>query len=167
MLGQTNSDNMNNPYRGKDINKSDSALSTITVSKKKVSIREQAKADRRMKTLIKVSTVDAFQGAEREVIILSTVRSTVPKAKDNESFISSKTRMCVALSRGKRHLFVVGDLHMLKRTNIWSTVIQRIDENGRIFSTDEVDGFLKSPIPVPKLKETANSNANGADEEKI
>jgi hypothetical protein len=167
MLGQANNNNVNNHYRGTDINKTDFVLSTVSVSRKKISNREQAKADRRMKTLIKVSTVDAFQGAEREVIILSTVRSTVPKAKDNESFISSKTRMCVALSRGKRHLFVVGDLHMLKRTNIWSTVIQRIDESGRIFSTDEVDGFLKSPIPVPKLKETAKDHTNGVAEEKI
>ena len=87
-----------------------------------------------MQTLIKVSTVDAFQGAERDVIILSTVRSTAPQASETESFISSKTRMCVALSRGKRHLIIVGDLHMLKQTARWSTVVQRVYESGIIFS---------------------------------
>jgi hypothetical protein len=83
-------------------------------------------------SLIKVSTVDAFQGAERDIIILSTVRSTAPKL-DRESFISSKTRMCVALSRAKRHLFVVGDLKMLRDTPVWSNVIKSIKMHGTIF----------------------------------
>ena len=90
----------------------DFVLNTVRAGKAKKKAAD--KATKRMQTLIKVSTVDAFQGAERDVIILSTVRSTAPHASDNESFISSKTRMCVALSRGKRHLIIVGDLHMLK-----------------------------------------------------
>ena len=149
MLGQKDG----NSYANNRNNRNDFIINSTTIGKKKISKKEQAKAERRMKTLIKVSTVDAFQGAEREIIILSTVRSTVPKTKDKESFISSKTRMCVALSRGKRHLFVVGDLHMLKRTNIWTTVIQRIDQHGTIFSTEQVDRFLNSPIPPQKEKE--------------
>ena len=111
-----------------------------------------------MQTLIKVSTVDAFQGAERDVIILSTVRSTAPHASDNESFISSKTRMCVALSRGKRHLIIVGDLHMLKQTARWSTVVQRVYENGIIFSKKDVEGFLESPIPPRVVDDAEEEN---------
>ena len=48
---------------------------------------------------------------------------------------------CVALSRGKRHLIIVGDLHMLKQTARWSTVVQRVYENGIIFSKKDVEGF--------------------------
>ena len=88
---------------------------------------------------IKVSTVDAFQGAERDIIILSTVRSDVLKL-DRESFISSRTRLCVALSRAKRHLIVVGDMNMLWQAPIWKRVSRIIRESGCIWSGDQ---FLK------------------------
>ena len=135
---------------------SDFVLNTLKAGKMKK--KNAGKATKRMQTLIQVSTVDAFQGAERDIIILSTVRSTAPKANDNESFISSKTRMCVALSRGKRHLIIVGDLHMLKQTARWSTVVQRAYENGIVFSTKEVEGFLESPIPPCVVDDTRDEN---------
>ncbi|MGH0150935.1 UNVERIFIED_CONTAM: hypothetical protein FKN15_060731 [Acipenser sinensis] len=47
---------------------------------------------------VQVSTVDAFQGAENEIIVLSCVRTK------QVGFIDSEKRMNVALTRGKRHL---------------------------------------------------------------
>ncbi|MGH0150325.1 UNVERIFIED_CONTAM: hypothetical protein FKN15_017201 [Acipenser sinensis] len=47
---------------------------------------------------VQVSTVDAFQGAEKEIIVLSCVRTK------QVGFIDSEKRMNVALTRGKRHL---------------------------------------------------------------
>jgi len=47
--------------------------------------------------------VDAFQGGEREVIILSCVRTA------GTGFIDSPRRTNVAITRAKRHLFVVGE----------------------------------------------------------
>ncbi|KAH1170042.1 hypothetical protein KIL84_001027 [Mauremys mutica] len=60
---------------------------------------------------VQVSTVDAFQGAEKEIIVLSCVRTR------QVGFIDSEKRMNVALTRGKRHLLIVGNLACLRREN--------------------------------------------------
>lgn len=59
---------------------------------------------------IEISTVDGFQGREKEAIILSLVRSN-----DNREigFLSEPRRLNVAMTRSKRQLCVVGDLELL------------------------------------------------------
>ncbi|KAM5159698.1 LOW QUALITY PROTEIN: 5'-3' DNA helicase ZGRF1 [Callospermophilus lateralis] len=75
---------------------------------------------------VQVSTVDAFQGAEKEIIILSCVRTR------QVGFIDSEKRMNVALTRGKRHLLIVGNLACLRKNRLWGRVIQHCEgsENG-------------------------------------
>lgn len=65
---------------------------------------------------LKINTVDRFQGMERNIIIVSTVRSNIQtifggKTKPNQDsgFAKSPQRLNVALSRGKRLLIVVGN----------------------------------------------------------
>ncbi|XP_064509900.1 5'-3' DNA helicase ZGRF1 isoform X5 [Pseudopipra pipra] len=75
---------------------------------------------------VQVSTVDAFQGAEKEVIVLSCVRTR------QFGFIDSEKRMNVALTRAKRHLLIVGNLACLSRNKLWGRVIHHCKgrENG-------------------------------------
>ncbi|RLV96717.1 hypothetical protein DV515_00012520 [Chloebia gouldiae] len=75
---------------------------------------------------VQVSTVDAFQGAEREIIVLSCVRTR------HFGFIDSEKRMNVALTRAKRHLLIVGSLSCLSRNRLWGRVIHHCRgwENG-------------------------------------
>ncbi|NXE29056.1 ZGRF1 protein, partial [Ardeotis kori] len=75
---------------------------------------------------VQVSTVDAFQGAEKEIIVLSCVRTR------QMGFIDSEKRMNVALTRAKRHLLIVGNLACLSRNRLWGRVIQHCkgQENG-------------------------------------
>ncbi|XP_074398003.1 5'-3' DNA helicase ZGRF1 isoform X1 [Zonotrichia albicollis] len=75
---------------------------------------------------VQVSTVDAFQGAEREIIVLSCVRTR------HFGFIDSERRMNVALTRAKRHLLIVGSLPCLSRNRLWGRVIHHCRgwENG-------------------------------------
>ncbi|XP_038648115.1 protein ZGRF1-like isoform X3 [Scyliorhinus canicula] len=75
---------------------------------------------------VQVSTVDAFQGAEKEIIILSCVRTR------QLGFIDSEKRMNVALTRGKRHLLIVGNLTCLRNNRLWKRVIHHCEvrENG-------------------------------------
>ncbi|XP_023075736.1 protein ZGRF1 [Piliocolobus tephrosceles] len=70
---------------------------------------------------VQVSTVDAFQGAEKEIIILSCVRTR------QVGFIDSEKRMNVALTRGKRHLLIVGNLACLRKNRLWGRVIQHCE----------------------------------------
>ncbi|KAM6441283.1 5'-3' DNA helicase ZGRF1 isoform 1-T2 [Liasis olivaceus] len=67
---------------------------------------------------VQVSTVDAFQGAEKEIIVLSCVRTR------QVGFIDSEKRVNVALTRGKRHLLIVGNLNCLRKNKLWGRVIQ-------------------------------------------
>uniref|UniRef100_G1S333 5'-3' DNA helicase ZGRF1 n=1 Tax=Nomascus leucogenys TaxID=61853 RepID=G1S333_NOMLE len=70
---------------------------------------------------VQVSTVDAFQGAEKEIVILSCVRTR------QVGFIDSEKRMNVALTRGKRHLLIVGNLACLRKNQLWGRVIQHCE----------------------------------------
>lgn len=61
---------------------------------------------------IEISTVDGFQGREKEVIILTLVRN-------NENFeigfLSEERRLNVAMTRPKKQLCVIGSIEMLQR----------------------------------------------------
>jgi hypothetical protein len=74
-------------------------------------------ADRRAR--LRVGTVDAFQGMEFDVVLLSVVRSSEPvddprpkAALRRYGHLTSDQRMCVAMSRQRRLLLSVGDAAM-------------------------------------------------------
>ena len=74
-----------------------------------------------------VSTVDDFQGDERDIIILSTVRNPENPTKSNPGFILAYQRINVALSRARRMLVMVGNRKYLENKG----VINLPDINGR------------------------------------
>ena len=55
---------------------------------------------------MRISTIDSFQGQEREVIIISLVRSNSDAVI---GFLKDYRRMNVAITRAKERLFVIGD----------------------------------------------------------
>ncbi|RWW83434.1 hypothetical protein BHE74_00008050 [Ensete ventricosum] len=68
---------------------------------------------------LKVGSVEQFQGQEREIIIISTVRSTV-KHNDfdrayNLGFLSNPRRFNVAITRAKSLLIIVGNPHIISK----------------------------------------------------
>ncbi|KAF8469115.1 P-loop containing nucleoside triphosphate hydrolase protein [Kalaharituber pfeilii] len=66
---------------------------------------------------IKVATVDSYQGEENEVILLSLVRSN---SSNIIGFLNVKNRVCVALSRAKKGLYIFGNGRMITHVNeLW------------------------------------------------
>lgn len=65
------------------------------------------------------ATVDSFQGAEMDVIIVSTVRMC------RSDFLEDERRINVALTRAKRHLIMVASDKMVKQSKLWNR-IQRL-----------------------------------------
>ncbi|RPD55542.1 P-loop containing nucleoside triphosphate hydrolase protein [Lentinus tigrinus ALCF2SS1-7] len=72
---------------------------------------------------VKVGSVEEFQGQERRVIIVSTVRSSadllVYDAKFTLGFLSNARRFNVAMTRAKALLVVVGDAAILCVDPLW------------------------------------------------
>ena len=59
---------------------------------------------------IEINTVDAFQGREKDIIIISCVRSNnSSQLKGSLGFLVDKRRMNVAITRPRHFLFVVGN----------------------------------------------------------
>lgn len=74
-----------------------------------------------------VSTVDDFQGDERDIIILSMVRNPENPERSNPGFILAYQRINVALSRARKLLIIVGNRKYLENKG----VIDLPDVHGR------------------------------------
>ncbi|GEQ72686.1 hypothetical protein JCM33374_g6373 [Metschnikowia sp. JCM 33374] len=64
---------------------------------------------------IEVSTIDGFQGREKEAIIVSLVRSN---ESSEVGFLRDFRRLNVAMTRPKRHLCVIGDMELLEKSGV-------------------------------------------------
>ena len=66
---------------------------------------------------VTVSTVDAFQGAERDVVIVSCCRTT------DLGFLASRRRLNVTITRARHHLLVIGSAPALLTDGAWSALL--------------------------------------------
>lgn len=69
---------------------------------------------------LEISSVDSFQGREKDIIIFSCVRAPVGKSI---GFLADVRRMNVAITRAKYSLWIVGNSELLKTNSIWSDLI--------------------------------------------
>ncbi|EIE86296.1 hypothetical protein RO3G_11007 [Rhizopus delemar RA 99-880] len=83
----------------------------------RLSDRLDAMGNNSLTKSVQISTVDAFQGGEKNVIILSTVRTS------ESAFMHNEPRINVALTRAKRHLIILGNRNLLLMNELWSKII--------------------------------------------
>jgi len=84
---------------------------------------------------VEVGTTELFQGRERRVMLISTVRSREKDEVGNDfrfalGFLANYRRTNVALSRAKSMLIVVGNMALLSNDATWHNVIKLVQNMG-------------------------------------
>ncbi|KAG1963131.1 helicase MOV-10 [Pimephales promelas] len=119
------------PYR-KQVEKIRKALNTVTELHKWKEI--------------KVGSVEEFQGQERKVIIVSTVRSSVNYVQMDQDFnigfLSNEKRFNVAMTRAKALLIVVGNPVILSKDPTWQRFIRycELEQGNTGFDYKDAEG---------------------------
>lgn len=76
---------------------------------------------------VRITSIDNFQGEENDIIILSLVRSN---SIGSTGFLKIDNRICVALSRARKGLFVIGNFELLcTESELWRYVVDIMEEN--------------------------------------
>lgn len=78
-----------------------------------------------MGDMLRIATVDNFQGEEAKVIILSTVRSG-----GTPGFLKTKNRINVACSRARDGFYIIGNAETLSQVDMWRDIIDVFDRTG-------------------------------------
>ncbi|KIM34474.1 hypothetical protein M408DRAFT_325870 [Serendipita vermifera MAFF 305830] len=91
---------------------------------------------------VKVGSVEEFQGQERRVIIVSTVRSNLEwvdsDIKHSLGFVATPRRFNVAMTRAQALLIVIGDPNVLSLDPLWRSFLNYIYNSG---------GWTGRPLP--------------------
>lgn len=115
--------------------------------KKLQDIRQYAQKD--LGLPIRLKTVDKFQGMERNIIIVSTVRSDkitnggLQGKNSDIGFAKAPERLNVALSRARRLLIVVGNLNFFESFK---------DKNGNAIYRNAIDIIRKEGLVIADYK---------------
>ncbi|PON32046.1 Helicase SMUBP-2/Hcs1-like [Parasponia andersonii] len=83
---------------------------------------------------LEISTVDGFQGREKEAIIISMVRSN---SKKEVGFLSDRRRMNVAVTRARRQCCLVCDTETVSSDGFLKRLIEYFEEHGEYSSASE------------------------------
>lgn len=80
-----------------------------------------------VKRFITINTVDGFQGQERDIIMISLVRSN---EKGEIGFLRDLRRMNVAMTRARMKLFILGDAETLEGNPFYRDLKKYVDSLG-------------------------------------
>ncbi|EHA8588415.1 putative Regulator of nonsense transcripts 1 [Cocos nucifera] len=83
---------------------------------------------------VEISTVDGFQGREKEAIIISMVRSNLIK---EVGFLSDHRRMNVAVTRARRQCCLVCDAETVSHDSFLKRLVEYFVEHGEYLSASE------------------------------
>lgn len=115
--------------------------------KKLQDVRKYAQND--LNIPVRLKTVDKFQGMERNIVIVSTVRSNkiirngIVEPNSDIGFAKASERLNVALSRARRLLVVVGNLHFFESYK---------DKSGNAIYKNAIDIIRKEGLVIDDYK---------------
>ncbi|NXD75034.1 SETX helicase, partial [Halcyon senegalensis] len=120
-------------------------------SAQKKKIQEQLDKVFRNNSPGEVDTVDAFQGREKDCIIVTCVRANTTKG--SIGFLASLQRLNVTITRARFSLFILGRLKTLMENKDWNELIQDAHKRGAIIETSE-ESYRKDAVKILKLRPT-------------
>lgn len=144
-------------YLGRFTKEDDKQIGIISFYGKQIK-QLRSVAHNHPKLSIRVSTVDRFQGMERNIVIVSMVRSNIIQSSKNQQpnwkrypdlgypkqkslgFAQSPNRLNVALSRAKRLLVIVGNRELFSELEIYQRLFMTIEsnKNNNVVTQEEV-----------------------------
>lgn len=115
--------------------------------------------------LVEIRSVDGFQGREKEAILISMVRSN-----DNGEvgFLAEDRRINVAITRARRHLFMVADSFTISKHPFLASLCEYLQQNCDVRSAQTNDNIAVSSIVMSTEKfelpkEMLNMNKNNGE----
>jgi len=84
---------------------------------------------------VRVGTVDSFQGQETEFVIFSAVRSN---RFSELGFLRDPRRLCVALTRARQALILLGDSTSLQSCRHWKSLIESCQTRNCFIDVDSL-----------------------------
>jgi len=107
---------------------------------------------------VEIASVDAFQGREKDIIIISCVRSN---EHQGIGFLADPRRLNVALTRAKYAMILVGNPKVLCKQNLWNHLLHHYKEN-EVLVEGALTNLKPSLIQFPKPKPLINRVNPGA-----
>ncbi|XP_056361115.1 probable helicase senataxin isoform X2 [Oenanthe melanoleuca] len=140
-------------------------------SAQKKKIQEQLDSVFKNNSPGEVDTVDAFQGREKDCIIVSCVRANssegstlayvqASSTKGSIGFLASLQRLNVTITRARFSLFILGRLQTLMEDKNWNHLIQDAQKRGAIIRTTEKN-YKKEALRILKLRPPGQPPAKG------
>lgn len=88
---------------------------------------------------MKIQVVDNYQGEESDIILLSLVRSN---ERGEVGFLKTENRICVALSRAKNGLYIMGNMENLYNScDLWKKMKQKLVDHD-FYGIDKYNYFI-------------------------
>ena len=97
--------------------------------------------------MLKIATIDNFQGEESKVVILSTVRSNFV---NRVGFLKTSNRINVACSRARNGFYIIGNSALMGQVHMWKRIIDELKSKGKMGSYLRVC-CTRHPKPIYRI----------------
>ena len=97
-----------------------------------------------------VNSVDGFQGREKDIMILSCVRSDKSSEARGIGFLRDERRVNVMLTRAKYSAFVLGHGETLKQDKLWGALFDNAEARGCVLrAQNPIKTWFEAAVKLP------------------